>query len=58
MSELSWILIGGLLMSLIAMVGSVTTMLPPSRLEQLDRPCPADFHPVDRAPTPRIGLHH
>ena len=35
MSELSWILIGGLLMSLIAMVGSVTTMLPPSRLEQL-----------------------
>lgn len=35
MSELSWILSGGLLMSLIAMVGSVTTMLPPSRLEQL-----------------------
>lgn len=35
MAELIWILVGGLLMSLVAMVGTFTLLLPPKRLQQL-----------------------
>ncbi len=34
-AELIWILVGGLLMSLVAMVGAFTLLLPPQRLQQL-----------------------
>lgn len=34
-SSLIWILVGGLLMSLVAMVGALTLLLPPQRLQQL-----------------------
>jgi len=35
LSSLAWILVGGLLMALVAMVGAITLLLPPRRLEQL-----------------------
>jgi zinc and cadmium transporter len=35
LSSLAWILAGGLLMSLVAMVGALTLLLPPRRLQQL-----------------------
>lgn len=38
LSSLVWILVGGLLMSLVAMVGATTLLLPPRRLQQLLMP--------------------
>lgn len=35
LDSLIWILVGGLLMSLVAMVGAITLLLPPRRLQQL-----------------------
>lgn len=35
LSSLGWILVGGLLMALVAMVGVITLLLPPRRLQQL-----------------------
>jgi zinc and cadmium transporter len=35
LNSLVWILVGGLLMSLVAMVGALTLLLPPRRLQQL-----------------------
>src|SRR6056297_3086197 len=35
MSPLSWIILGGLLMSAIALIGSVSTLLQPSTLERI-----------------------
>jgi zinc and cadmium transporter len=35
LNNLAWILTGGILMSLVALVGGITTLLPPRRLDQL-----------------------
>ncbi len=35
LNSLGWILVGGLLMSLVAMVGGITLLLPPRRLQQI-----------------------
>jgi zinc and cadmium transporter len=38
LSSLVWILVGGMLMAMVAMVGAITLLLPPRRLEQLLMP--------------------